>query len=274
MNNFQRRLSKESRGYVKTALTTVVETSVGKGFTGKGASWLAKQAAGKTVGKIVSGPIGILLEAFWPSNTIVSGAEEMRMLREYRMRMLQTSPPWEKLPQSILAFPRTSEPTTIRRTFTSVKPDFPDRLNSWNHTNYRVDSGDTLWKLAPKFGYNKPHEFVQDFQKLNRGVDPNRIFADKTYKMPLRQQLAIEGLTGTAKKPFVSDYLGSPTSISFRVNRGDTLWKLAPQFGYQDRSRFVKDFQKLNPGVDPNRIYTGKNYIMPNQVNLGAFRFT
>ncbi|MFB2937543.1 LysM peptidoglycan-binding domain-containing protein [Aerosakkonemataceae cyanobacterium BLCC-F154] len=259
MTNFQGRLSRESRGYVKTALTTAVKTGIRKWSTSKGVGWL--------LGKAVSGPMGVALEVFWPTNTIVSGAEEMRMLREYRMRMLQTPHPLEKLPQSIVKFPVTPEPI-IRDTYISVKPDFQDRLNLSNHRNYRVHSGDILSKLAPKFGYTNLREFVRDFQRHNPGVNPNHIFVDKTYKMPFITQPGMGGLTSTSGKPSLSDYVGVPTNTTYRVNQGDTLWKLAPQFGYKDIRRFVKDFQTLNPGVDPNRIYAGRNYNMPNKAQF------
>ena len=247
MTNSSGRLPREARGYSKTALVKGVETGARTWSTRRGASWLAARAAGK----IASGPVGVALELFWPSNTIMSGAEEMRGLRRIRearerermQQKLRTIPPWKQLPQSTL------------------KPSVSDYAGAPTSNSYRVNRGDTLWKLAPKFGYQDSRRFVKDFQKHNPGVDPNRIYAGRNYTMPNRGQF------GT----FVSDHVGAPTSTSYRVNRGDTLWKLAPKFGYQDSRRFVKDFQKHNPGVDPNRIYAGRNYTMPNRGQFGTF---
>ncbi|MBD2597442.1 LysM peptidoglycan-binding domain-containing protein [Nostoc spongiaeforme FACHB-130] len=52
--------------------------------------------------------------------------------------------------------------------------------------------------------------------------------------------------------------------MNYRVKKRETLYKLAPQYGYSDRRQFVNDFLKLNPHVtNPNLIYANQRYVMP-----------
>jgi LysM repeat protein len=137
--------------------------------------------------------------------------------------------------------------------------------SSLTSTSYKVNRGDTLWKLAPNFGYQNKQRFVNDFKKLNQGVNPNRIYAGRNYVMPFKSKIGPKTGLGISVKPTSFDRSSSLISTSYKVNRGDTLWKLAPKFGYNNPRRFVNEFKKLNPGVNPNRIYTNRMYQMPFQ---------
>ncbi len=170
MTNFQKPLPRQSRGYIKTALTKGVETGVRKWSASRGAGWLLS----KTAGKVASGPIGALLEVFWPSNTIVSGAEEMRMLREARMRRFQTSPPWEKFPQSILKPLQSGSISTSR-------PSLNDKLGRRSPSmQYKIQRGDTLSAIAHTHGVG-----LNNILRANPSItNANRIRAGANLNIP------------------------------------------------------------------------------------------
>lgn len=57
-------------------------------------------------------------------------------------------------------------------------------------------------------------------------------------------------------------------STTYTFRRGETVWGKAQEFGYTNPAKFVKDFQRLNPGVEPGQVYAGSTYRMPWQVSL------
>jgi LysM repeat protein len=268
MTNFQGRLSRESRGYVKTALTKGIETGVRKWSSSRGAGWLV----GRTLGKAVSGPIGVGLEVFWPSNTIVSGAEEMRMLREARMHILQTSPPWEKLPQSIL---RPIQPT-ITGTGSGIHPSLIDRRSAVKVTPreigivhpYTVKANDRIWNLAPDYGYHNRRQFTQDVLKANPGLDPRRLRVGQIINLPLKTQLgggiqsgasagALAGVSGGIH-PALTDYQGL---LSHTVRKGENLTQIAQRYGTSVNALY--DANRNIIGSNKNLIRPGQQFVIP-----------
>ena len=137
----------------------------------------------------------------------------------------------------------------------------------FSRTNYAVKKGDTLWKLAPKFGYQDKRRFVNAFKRLNPNVrDPNMIYHGRRYNMPFQGSSSLKPSPTNLIRPTGIQPSSSLVSTNYRVNSGENLWKRAPQFGYQDKRRFVQDFKRLNPNVkDPNMIYRGRKYKMPFQ---------
>jgi len=45
--------------------------------------------------------------------------------------------------------------------------------------------------------------------------------------------------------------------------RGDWVWRLAEQAGSSDIPAFVRAFEGLNPGVDADKVYVGRTYLLP-----------
>ena len=53
--------------------------------------------------------------------------------------------------------------------------------------------------------------------------------------------------------------------MKYTVKKGDTLWSIWEKYkGKMSWSKFLEQFKKLNPGVDPDRIYAGQTVELPN----------
>jgi hypothetical protein len=87
-----------------------------------------------------------------------------------------------------------------------------------------------------------------------------------TSRSPSRLDAVLQRRNTAPVRPSGADRSSPLASTSFQVQRGQRLWNLAPSFGYQNRNHFVRDFKKLNPGVDPNRIFAGGHYNMPTRM--------
>jgi spore germination protein len=103
---------------------------------------------------------------------------------------------------------------------------------------YTVQSGDTLWRIAQRFGVT-----VEQIVQLNNISDPNRIFPG--------QVLLIPSVT-------------APETRQYTVQPGDTLWRIAQQFGTT-----VEAIVALNNITDPNRIFPGQVLMIPAAASPG-----
>jgi LysM repeat protein/outer membrane protein assembly factor BamB len=102
-------------------------------------------------------------------------------------------------------------------------------------TTYSVASGDTLWKIAQKFGVTT--QAIMDANNL-----------DPTKFLYVGQKLNIPKVTQPVQ----------PTTITYAVIPGDTLWKISQKFGVT--SQAILDANKL----DPNKyLYVGQQLIIP-----------
>ena len=105
----------------------------------------------------------------------------------------------------------------------------------------RVASGDSLWKLASRYLGDgaKWREFVEANPELS---DPNRIRAGQQLRLP--------------------SSVAAPEIQQVRVQRGDSLWKLAQaQFGNGEAWGCIV---AVNPLIDDaNRIYPGQLLTVP-----------
>nr|WP_254119468.1 LysM peptidoglycan-binding domain-containing protein [Bacillus sp. FJAT-29790] len=102
-------------------------------------------------------------------------------------------------------------------------------------TKYTVVSGDTLWKIAQKFGVTT--------QAI---VDANKL--DPTAYLYVGQKLIIP----TTAQPV------QPTTTTYTVVSGDTLWKIAQKFGVTTQA--IVDTNKLDPTA---YLYVGQKLIIP-----------
>jgi LysM repeat protein/flagellar hook assembly protein FlgD len=103
---------------------------------------------------------------------------------------------------------------------------------------YSVVSGDTLWKIAQKFGVT-PQAIV----------DANKL--DPTSYLFIGQKLIIPGVA----QPEL------PAVTTYAVVSGDTLWKIAQKFGVTPQA--IVDANKLNPSA---YLYVGQKLIIPSVV--------
>ncbi len=111
---------------------------------------------------------------------------------------------------------------------------------SAQETTYRVQWGDTLYRIARRFGTT-----VQAIAALNGIVNPNLIYAGTVLRIP----------TGPVT-PTVTPPPGQVTV--YTVVRGDTLLKIARRFGVT-----LSAILAINHIPNPNLIYPGQKINIP-----------
>jgi LysM repeat protein len=113
-------------------------------------------------------------------------------------------------------------------------------------SNYVIQSGDTLSKIAKQFGTT-----VTTLQQLN-GLSSDRIYAGQSLKV-----------SGSAPAPTAAPAPAAPavqtSSSTYTVQSGDTLSKIARQF-----STSVDTLMQLN-GLSSTVIYVGKTLAVSGQ---------
>jgi LysM repeat protein/flagellar hook assembly protein FlgD len=102
---------------------------------------------------------------------------------------------------------------------------------------YIVVSGDTLWKIAQKFGVTT--QAIVDANKLNPAV-----------YLYVGQKLIIPSVAQPEQ----------PTITTYAVVSGDTLWKIAQKFGVTTQA--IVDANKLDPTA---YLYIGQKLIIPSK---------
>ncbi|MEK7327850.1 MAG: LysM peptidoglycan-binding domain-containing protein, partial [Chloroflexota bacterium] len=99
-------------------------------------------------------------------------------------------------------------------------------------TTYAVQRGDTLYKIARKFGTT-----ANAIIAVNPGINPSRIFPGQVINMPFNN--------AGEKKTYV-------------VQQGDNLRKIAAKF-----NTTIAILQQLNGLSDPNKIFVGQTLVVP-----------
>jgi membrane-bound lytic murein transglycosylase D len=108
---------------------------------------------------------------------------------------------------------------------------------------HQVKRGDTLFKIANRYGCS-----VTELKTWNN-IRGNRIVPGQ--KLAVHQSgtgkshgavLAGKSSAGNAKKVAAAKHSGSPKVHTYKVRRGDTLWKIAQKFD----GITVKDIMKTN----------------------------
>ncbi|MBC8535265.1 GH25 family lysozyme [Feifania hominis] len=95
-----------------------------------------------------------------------------------------------------------------------------------HHILYRVRRGDTLWRIARRYGTT-----VEKLAELNHIADPNRIFVGQMLEIPSK----------------------SIVPVTYTVKRGDTLWGIARRY-----HTTVSQLAGINHIKNPNLIYVGQ----------------
>lgn len=109
---------------------------------------------------------------------------------------------------------------------------------------YRVRQGDSLWKIARKYGTTP-----KEIQSLNRLP---------TTRLSVGQSLRIPGSAASAPKEAAAE---KPTE--YRVKKGDSLWKIAERYGTTTRA--IQSLNRLNS----TRLSIGQVLKIP-QVSAGT----
>jgi LysM repeat protein len=120
----------------------------------------------------------------------------------------------------------------------------PAAAPAYADTIYTVQPGDTLFRIAMRFGVT-----VQAIMTANNLTNPNLIFAG--------QRLTIPTGDGPAPTPSpTSPPAGTPTT--YVVQRGDTLGRIATRFGVT-----VQAIMAANNLTNPNLIFAGQRLTIP-----------
>jgi lysozyme len=117
-------------------------------------------------------------------------------------------------------------------------------------STYTVKAGDTLSKIAAKFGTT-----YQELAKLNGIADPNKIYPG--------QVLKLTGSTSAGSTPETSIPKTSAAS-TYTVKAGDTLSAIAAKFGTT-----YQELAKINGIADPNKIYPGQVLKLTGSTSAG-----
>ena len=129
---------------------------------------------------------------------------------------------------------------------------------------YTVKKGDTLSGIA------LAHKVKQaDIVAANPGMNPNKIYAGKTIRMPGAAVAPAAPAPAPAVKPAAPAVKPAPAAPAapaseagvYTVKKGDTLSGIALAHKVKQA-----DIVKANPGMDPNRISAGKKINLPGAV--------
>ena len=132
------------------------------------------------------------------------------------------------------------EPDRVLRIPVTVIPDMKP------YYEYTIKDGDTLFKLAEKFGTT-----VESLAKLNGIENPDVIWAGNILKIP------VFAVPLPMPKPEDTENNDDGT-IKYIVQEGDTLWKIAKRFNVS-----VADIINFNRLCNPDMIKPEQVIIIP-----------
>lgn len=105
---------------------------------------------------------------------------------------------------------------------------------------YIVRKGDTLWKIAQKFGTT-----VNDIARYSGIADPDVIDVNQVIRIPVRSNM-IDGNMPTPDVP-----------ATYVVKPGDTLWRIAKKYDLT-----IAEIINMNRLADPDTIYPGQVLVL------------
>lgn len=109
---------------------------------------------------------------------------------------------------------------------------------------YTVESGDTLWEIAQKFGTT-----VQEIASINNIENPNLIYPGENLRILTNSTVPGTEIRGTG-------------SITYTVQRGNTLSQIAMAYGVS-----IGHIVEMNNIQNPNLIYPGQKLRITESTN-------
>jgi LysM repeat protein len=104
---------------------------------------------------------------------------------------------------------------------------------------WQVTPGDTLYMIASRAGTT-----VDVLFQLNPEIDPENLKIGQLICLPAE---------------FIAEPIPPcPSGIYWIVAPGDTLWKIAREYGTT-----VERIMELNPGIEPENLRPGQNICLP-----------
>jgi LysM repeat protein len=141
--------------------------------------------------------------------------------------------------------PATATPTPTGTPATATPTPTPtSTLEPGQTVIYVVRSGDTLYSIARRFGTT-----VQAIAQMNGITNPSRIYAGQRLLIPREGSVTPVPTT----QP--------PSTTTYVVQRGDTLWSIARRFGTT-----VQAIALLNNIPNPSLIFVGQRLRIPGEV--------
>lgn len=120
-------------------------------------------------------------------------------------------------------------PSSGQQSTNSGQESDAQTTNSATQITYTVKKGDTLSEIASKYGTT-----YQKLAEINGIADPDKIYAGQVIKIN-----------------------GTSSSITYIVQKGDTLTAIAKKYGTT-----INKIANDNNIADPNKIYTGQKLVI------------
>ena len=163
---------------------------------------------------------------------------------------------WQTLAQlNNLSNPNRIYVGQVLRLRANTTPSTPSTPMSNGNTNmsgtYTVKSGDSLSKIANKFGTS-----YQTIARLNNISNPNRIYVG--------QVLRVSGTNGSVNNNSRPSVSNNSTAGSYTVKSGDTLSRIAAKFGTS-----YEALAQRNRIANPNNIYVGQVLTISGHATAG-----
>lgn len=154
----------------------------------------------------------------------------------------------------------TSAPASTATNPSPTLAPAPTNTSAPQFTTYTVVRGDTLYKIARKFGTT-----AAILQQVNGIVNASRIFAGQVLKIPVAGSTIPAGApTSSAPLPTTAPNLGQATT--YTIQRGDRLVNIARKY-----NTTLAAILAVNPGLDANKIFPGQVINIPSTQAKGSY---
>lgn len=195
--------------------------------------------------KVVSGDtLNAIASRFGVSASSLQTLNKIRDPRLLRIGQVLKIPSTGAAPVTAAPAPSTSAAPTPSPTPT------PSPAPSVESVTYAVQSGDTLWKIASKFGVS-----VAGIQELNGISNAEYIRVGQVLKIPTSGSASSAAIV-TNSSPEV---LAAAPEISYTVTSGDTLWGISKKLGVS-----ATELAQVNQINNANFIHVGQVLNLPS----------